>query len=148
MQNVVFALLLGLIWLGECGAQSGPVVQSTTGLLFFAVVNQAFTGSFGVIFLFPAERAIVLKERASKSYRTSAYFWSKTFSDIPRLFITKMIFLLIVYFMTGLRPGANNFFAYFIILFMTQLASESLTYIISAGARDAQLAGTITPIFL
>lgn len=148
MQNLVFALLLGFIWLNECSNKSGVTVQSTAGLLFFAIVNQAFSGSFGVIFLFPAERAVVLKERASKSYRTSAYFWSKTVSDIPRLFISNFIFLILVYFMTGLRLGGGYFFAYYIIIIMTQLASESLTYIVSAGARDAQLAGAVTPVFL
>lgn len=148
MQNLVFALLLGFIWLRECGPSSGITVQSTAGLLFFAIVNQAFSGSFGVIFLFPAERAVVLKERASKSYRLSAYFWSKFVSDLPRLFLTNFIFMILVFFMTNLRQGGGYFFAYYIIVVMTQLASESLTYIVSAGSRDAQLAGAITPVFL
>jgi hypothetical protein len=39
-----------------------------SGALFFAAVNTAFSSMFSIIFLFPSERAIVLKERASRTF--------------------------------------------------------------------------------
>jgi hypothetical protein len=148
MQTIVFAILLGLIWLQIGSTKSGSTVQSITGLLFFVIVNQAFSGAFMVIFLFPAERAVVLKERASRTYHLGAYFWSKTFVDLPRVLFTNMVFAIITFFMVDLRMGGEHFFAYFIILVMTQLASESIAYAVSAGAKDAQMAGAIMPVFV
>lgn len=59
-----------------------------------------------------------------------------------------MIFSIITYFMIGLREGADHFFAYFILCVMTQLAAESISYAVSAGAKDAQMASSIVPVFM
>ena len=40
MQTLVFAVLLGLIWLQEGGEESGSAVQSTAGVIFFLLINQ------------------------------------------------------------------------------------------------------------
>lgn len=62
-------------------------VQSVAGALFFLLINQSFSGTFGIIFLFPTERGIVFKERASRSYHVGAYFWSKSMAELPRTYV-------------------------------------------------------------
>ena len=64
--------------------KSTAAVQSVSGALFFLLINQSFSGTFGIIFLFPMERGIVFKERASRSYHVGAYFWSKSMAELPR----------------------------------------------------------------
>lgn len=147
-QNVFFALLLGLIWLREGSRKTGEAVQAIAGILFFLLVNQAFSCTFGIIFLFPAERLIVLKERASRLYHVGAYFSSKTASELPRTIILSLLFCIVTYFMVDLRPGASHFFAYYVIVLMTTTASEGLAYCVSAIANNPQQAGALAPVFI
>jgi ABC-type multidrug transport system permease subunit len=141
-------LLLGLIWLREGSSKTGASVQAIAGILFFLLVNQAFSCTFGIIFLFPAERLIVLKERASRLYHVGAYFWSKTASELPRTIIVSLIFCIITYFMVELRSGAGYFFAFYAIVLMTTLASEGIAFCVSAIAANPQQAGALAPVFM
>lgn len=81
-----FSLVLGFIWLqeGREVPNKTAAVQAVAGALFFLLINQAFSGIFGIIYLFPSERGIVFKERASRSYHVGAYFWSKSMAELPR----------------------------------------------------------------
>ena len=93
-QNILFAVLLGIIWLqeGPDVAKGGSAIASIAGALFFIVVNGAFGSIFGILFLFPTERTIVLKERASRAYHVGAYFLSKTLAELPRTLVLQLLF--------------------------------------------------------
>lgn len=147
-QTIVFSLLLGFIWLRIGGAKSGSTVQSVAGLLFFALVNQGLSGATFVVFAFPSERAVVLKERASRTYHLSAYFWSKAIIDLPRIVLTNFLFSVITYFMAGLRDGGEYFFAFFAVMCLAQMAAESIAYAVSAAAKDVQMASTLFSVFM
>lgn len=184
-QSILFAVLLGVIWLDEGASLQGKHIPAMAGALFFIIVNNAFglflaplflafrdvqemlvsiaclsdgsprivssarVGSiFGILFLFPTERGIVLKERASRSYHVGAYFWSKTLSELPRALLVNLIFLLISYFMIELRDGFEYFVSLYLLLMLTTLCSEGLAYIASVPAKDTQAAGAIAPVFL
>lgn len=147
-QTILFAVMLGLIWLKEGSNFTGQSVQSIAGVMFFLLINQSFAGTFGIIFLFPAERIVVLKERASRLYNVGAYFWSKTFSELPRSLIFTLLFSIVSYLMVDLRSGADHFFLYYVIVTMTQLASEGVAYCVSAVAKDPQQAGALAPVFV
>ena len=55
------------------------------------------------------------KERASGSYRLSAYFLGKTISEVPMLMVLPIIFGCIVYWITGLRPEASKYAEFIVI---------------------------------
>ena len=147
-QTVIFSVLLGLIWLNNGGNKSGPNVQSIAGLLFFIMINQAFSGMFGIIFLFPQERAIVHKERSARTYHVGAYFWSKTVAEFPRTVLINIFFCIVTYFMVGLRQTPGHFFAFLVLVIMAQMCAEGIAYVVSALAKDAQQGGAIAPAFM
>lgn len=147
-QTIVFSLLIGCIWLNSAGSRSGKIIQSIAGFLYFVVINQAFSGMFGILFLFPTERAIVLKERGSRMYQVGSYFWSKTITELPRNLIVNMIFALITYFMVGLRSGGDHFFVYYVFVVLSMMSSEGIAYVVGAIAQDPQQAGAIAPAFI
>jgi ATP-binding cassette subfamily G (WHITE) protein 2 len=90
-----------------------------------------------IIFLFPAERVIVLKERAARSYHVGAYFWSKTLTELPKTFASVLLFSVIAYFMVGFREsGAEYFLMFVLIVFLVQLASEGIAYIVRYVCRS------------
>ena len=148
IQTIIFSLLLGCIWRGIGGDKSGVTVNASAGVLFFIVVNQSFMGLFGIIFMFPSERAIIFKERASRTYHVGAYFWSKTAAEMPKMLLVSLLFGVIVYTMVGLRAGAGSFFSFYIAIVLVQLCAEGIAFCISAVAKDAQGAAAIAPAFM
>lgn len=94
------------------------------GLLFFIAVFWGFFPVFTAIFTFPQERAMLTKERAVDMYKLSAYFMARTTSDMPLDLLLPIIFLLIVYFMAGLRQTATAFFLTMLIVFLCIVAAQ------------------------
>jgi len=93
-------------------------------LLFFIAVFWGFFPVFTAIFTFPQERAMLNKERAVDMYRLSAYFMARTTSDLPLDLFLPVIFLLIVYFMAGLRESAEPFFLSMLTVFLSIVAAQ------------------------
>lgn len=87
-------------------------IQDRIGILFFIAIFTAFGNMLQVINTFPAEKAIVNRERSSKSYRVSAYFLSKVLAETPLRILAALIFSSIVYWMV--RPFAT---AHFLCIF-------------------------------
>jgi len=79
---------------------------------------------FTAIFTFPQERAMLNKERASDMYRLSAYFVARTTSDLPLDLVLPVLFLLVVYFMAGLRLTAGSFFLSILTVFLCIVAAQ------------------------
>lgn len=109
------------------------------------VIHNSFNGLFVICNIFPIERSVVFKERASHTYDTLAYFLSRNFSEIPRTAACDMVFVVITYFMIDLRGGVDTFFTYFLIVFLTAMCAEGLAYIISASVSTPQEAVAIGP---
>jgi len=64
------------------------------------------------------------KERAEDMYRLSAYFLARTMSDLPLDLILSVLFLLVVYFMAGLRLSAASFFLTILTVFLCIIAAQ------------------------
>lgn len=58
-----------------------PGVLDLVGAVFFCVINQCYMGSTIILRLFPQERDLMLRERSSKYYPLSAYYFAKTAVD-------------------------------------------------------------------
>ncbi|PNY13486.1 ABC transporter G family member 22-like protein [Trifolium pratense] len=64
------------------------------------------------------------KERAADMYRLSAYFLARTTSDLPLDLILPVLFLLVVYFMAGLRLSTAPFFLTILTVFLCIIAAQ------------------------
>lgn len=104
-----------------------PSLQA--GLLFFIAVFWSFFPIFTAIFTFPQERAMLSKERAADMYRLSAYFLARTTSDLPLNLVLPVLFLVIVYFMAGLRMGSGPFFLSMLTVFLSIVAAQVCPFI-------------------
>eukprot|EP00188_Purpureofilum_apyrenoidigerum_P002320 Plantae.Rhodophyta-Purpureofilum_apyrenoidigerum.ctg24313.p1 GENE.Plantae.Rhodophyta-Purpureofilum_apyrenoidigerum.ctg24313~~Plantae.Rhodophyta-Purpureofilum_apyrenoidigerum.ctg24313.p1 ORF type:complete len:660 (-),score=140.77 Plantae.Rhodophyta-Purpureofilum_apyrenoidigerum.ctg24313:124-2103(-) len=150
--NLIFSILLGLIWL-NIGREffDDPTAKrynAVLGVIFFIAVNQAFGSTFSVIFGFPIERSVVLRERSSGTYRVSTYFIGKTLTELPRLLLVSLMFCVITYFLVGLREDAEGFFVFYFTVLLISMCAESLTIAIATLAKDAQVASSIVPVFM
>ncbi|KAJ6361965.1 hypothetical protein OIU78_002383 [Salix suchowensis] len=121
-------------------------LQDQAGLLFFIAVFWGFFPVFTTIFTFPQERAMLSKERAADMYRLSAYFLARTTSDLPLDLILPVLFLLVVYFMAGLRMSVASFFLTMLTIFLSIIAAQGLGLAIGATLMDLKKATTLASV--
>ncbi|XP_035545601.1 ABC transporter G family member 22-like isoform X2 [Juglans regia] len=139
------AFILGLLW-WQSDSNSPKGVQEQAGLLFFIGVFWGFFPVFTAIFTFPQERAMLSKERAADMYRLSAYFVARTTSDLPLDLVLPVLFLLVVYFMAGLRLSAGPFFLSLLTVFLCIVAAQGLGLAIGATLMDLKRATTLASV--
>ncbi|XP_021288981.1 ABC transporter G family member 22-like isoform X1 [Herrania umbratica] len=139
------AIILGLLW-WQSDSKSPKGRQDQAGLLFFIAVFWGFFPVFTAIFTFPQERAMLSKERAADMYRLSAYFFARTTSDLPLDLILPVLFLLVVYFMAGLRLSASPFFLSMLTVFLCIVAAQGLGLAIGATLMDLKRATTLASV--
>lgn len=144
-QVLVTAVILGLLW-WQSAVHNPKELDNQAGLLFFIAVFWAFFPVFTAIFTFPQERAMLNKERAADMYRLSAYFMARTTSDLPLDLFLPMLFLLVVYFMAGLRQTAESFFLTMVIVFLCIVAAQGLGLAIGATLTDLKRATTLASV--
>ncbi|KAG5556336.1 hypothetical protein RHGRI_006813 [Rhododendron griersonianum] len=129
-QVLTTAVILGLLW-WQSDSDSPKDLRDQAGLLFFISVFWGFFPVFTAIFTFPQERAMLNKERAADMYRISAYFLARTSSDIPLDLLLPVLFLVVVYFMAGLRKSAGPFFLTMLTVFLCIVAAQNVPVFIS-----------------
>lgn len=139
------AIILGLLW-WQSDSKNPKDLQDQAGLLFFIAVFWGFFPVFTAIFTFPQERAMLNKERAADMYRLSAYFLARTTSDLPLDLILPVLFLLVVYFMAGLRLSAAPFFLTILTVFLCIIAAQGLGLAIGATLMDLKRATTLASV--
>jgi len=91
-----------------------------------------FFPAFKALITFPPERAVILRERTSGSYRLSAYFIAKSLNEIPFLWEMPLLMIVLTYFSTGLNLTPGAFFTFVGVSFLSAWTSSSLGLWISA----------------
>ncbi|KAL7262896.1 hypothetical protein ACSBR1_001125 [Camellia fascicularis] len=71
-------------------------------------------------------------------YRLSAYMIARNISDLPLDLVLPTLFLLIVYFMTGLKLSFTAFSLSLLTVFLSVVASQDLGLAISASFMDVK----------
>eukprot|EP00171_Calliarthron_tuberculosum_P011897 IDg11897t1 len=89
------------------------IVQAGLAILF--PVFWAFFSVFTALYTFPSERAVLNKDRASGSYRLSAYYIAKTTVEIPAEMLYPLVFCVVVYYAINLNPSFLSFFLFTVV---------------------------------
>ncbi|KAF6001160.1 hypothetical protein F1559_000069 [Cyanidiococcus yangmingshanensis] len=146
LQILVYALVLGLIWMNT--GRNSSDERAVVGILFYLIVNQSFGAAFSIVFTYPMERSIVLRERTSRTYQVSAYFLAKSLTELPLLIVLVLLYSCITYWMVGLEPQASTFFTFVVILTLTAHAAESITLLASTSAKSPKTAASFAAIMI
>lgn len=99
----VVAFLAGLFWLQKGQNPTIADAINLRGLLFFEMMFLSIRSMIGALLTFSSVFKMVVKERASGMYHLSAFFFARMASDLPVDSTLPTIFILIIYFMAGLR---------------------------------------------
>ncbi|KAF8721247.1 hypothetical protein HU200_023172 [Digitaria exilis] len=144
-QVIATSFILGLLW-WHSDPRTLKGLEDQAGLLFFIAVFWGFFPVFTAIFTFPQERAMLNKERAVDMYKLSAYFLARTTSDLPLDLFLPVIFMVIVYFMAGLKATATHFFLSMLTVFLSIIAAQGLGLAIGATLLDIKKATTLASV--
>lgn len=141
IKSIALGFLTGLLWFQMANDETH--VRDRGSFIFFSTTYWIFDGTFAAIFTFPTERTIIFKERASGSYYLSAYFLSKTLSEMPTRLVLPTLFWTIAYWMSNLNPRVEVYFATLGCTLLAVLAGESYGLLCGALVMDFERAMTI-----
>ncbi|XP_046846390.1 protein white-like isoform X2 [Xenia sp. Carnegie-2017] len=144
MQSLILGIVVGLIYLRLSYNQEN--IQNFAGLLFFIVTNLSFASLQGVIFVFPVEVPVFLREHKSGMYRTDTYYLAKTMAEVPIFSIAAVILITISYWMANLREDAGAFFICVAIGVLIVNTAASYGYAISTMTSSVETATALGPV--
>lgn len=141
-QVLTVSILAGLLWWQSTTSQ----LQDQVGLLFFFSIFWGFFPLFNAIFTFPQENSMLIKERSSGMYRLSSYFVARTAGDLPMELILPIIFVIIAYWMGGLKPDATSFILTLLVILYNVLVSQGLGLAMGAALMEVKQATTLASV--
>lgn len=65
-------------------------------------------------------------------YGVLPYFMAKTLTDIPIIILTPMITSVMLYFAMNLSLSVEQFFGFYLVLFLTANAASSIGFLVSS----------------
>jgi len=152
MQTLVLMVgvgtISGMFYWQTGGSDNLAAVRDTSAVLFFECLFMTINSAFTSVFVFPKDKAMVIKERSSGMYRLSAYYLARTLSDLPMECAYPSIFVILVYFLSGLRLSAGAFFANWLSTMLSLLTSQSTGLMIGAGISNGKNALTLAGIVM
>lgn len=148
IQCVVISLFVGLTYFQIPKRDNAAQVQDRAGVLFFMVLNNVFTSTFGILNVFTAEKQVFVREYISTYYDLPAYFLSKTCIELPFTLLFSFITATAIYFMVGLVKTASQYLVFSTIMMLTSIIGTSLGIFFASLFDEFTLALAITPLVL
>ncbi|XP_010535206.1 PREDICTED: ABC transporter G family member 25-like [Tarenaya hassleriana] len=141
-QVAAASLLSGIMWWHSDYRH----LHDRLGLLFFITIFWGVLPSVNAAFIFPQERAIFSRERASGMYTLSPYFMAHILGSLSMELVLPMAFLTLTYWMVDLKHGLSAFLLTLAVLLLYVVASQGLGLLFGAAIMDAKKASTIVTV--
>lgn len=145
-QSLLMAVLIGTVFLHIGETQSS--ISRRQSVLFFCCINQGIFGALLTINSFPAERILVLRERAAGTYFVSAYFLAKTSAETLSTLLSPIVFSCTIYFLVGFQAVASKFIIFMIFMVLCSISATSLALCVSTWCRTTDLSVAVLPLTL
>lgn len=116
--------------------------------LYFVAVNTFMSNIMNTILVFQSERPVFLREQANHMYGVFSYFMAKTLTDIPIMILTPMITTVLLYFVLNLSLSVENFFGFYLVLFLTANAASSIGFLVSSLFENEVQAQTVSSLMI
>ncbi|CAF1221195.1 unnamed protein product [Didymodactylos carnosus] len=133
-QALSLAIVCGLCWLQMPFKES--TIPDRASFVFFLMTFWPLQTLMKSLMSFPFERMIINKERASGSFRLSAYFLAKSASEGPLKLVLPTAFLLIAFWMANIHRSFAVFLAFLVFQLLAILVAESIGLFIGATVAD------------
>ncbi|XP_020696922.2 ABC transporter G family member 26 [Dendrobium catenatum] len=147
LQTVGVAVLLGLLW-WKSKIGSEAQLRDQVGLMFYLCIFWTSSALFGAVYVFPFEKAYLVKEKKADMYKLSVYYVSSTLCDMIAHIFYPTIFLLILYFMVDLRRSASHFFLTLFAILLIVVTSQGTGELFGAATLNVKRAGFMASLVL
>jgi ABC-type multidrug transport system permease subunit/ABC-type multidrug transport system ATPase subunit len=143
--NIVLSLVLGSVFFNTPDATAG--FSSKGAVLFMGVLLSALSTISEINSLY-SQRPIVEKHASYAFYHPATEAIAGIIAEIPIKFCTSVVFNLILYFISGLRREAAQFFLYFLVTYVTTLvmsaAFRTMAALTKTVSQAMALAGVLS----
>lgn len=143
-KTLSIGIVVGLVYLNNTYTERD--LFNIYAYFFFVMLHWVMDGMFTALFSFPAERVVVLKERATASYRLSAYYLATTTADLPVFLFTPFLFLLVSYWMAVPTLGFATFVAMLVIALLSVVTGQGLGQLVGAAFDDVQIGQAVATV--
>jgi ATP-binding cassette subfamily G (WHITE) protein 2 (SNQ2) len=117
------AFIVGSLFYGESLDSSGAF--SRGGAIFFGILFLSWL-QLSELMKAVTGRAVVARQHEYAMYRPSAVTLARVLVDLPVLLPQVVVFVLIMFFMTGLYVTAGRFFIYMLFVYITTICITAL----------------------
>ena len=123
-------------------------IQNRIGAMFFMTLNLTFGIIGPSVSKFPDQKAMIKRERAAGSYRSSSAYFARILSSLPLLLLGTFLFVVPSYWAIGLGRTAGQFFTFLAIFAVQAICANNLGFVIGAISPNAQAGQVLTPVIL
>eukprot|EP00474_Spongospora_subterranea_P002506 CRZ02964.1 hypothetical protein [Spongospora subterranea] len=123
-------------------------IANRIGYLFIIVINQSFGVVMPIIGRFPADKALIRRERSAGTYRAETAFLSKVTTSLIQPLASAAISSCILYWMVGLQIDASRFFTYLGVVCLHVVGASFIGLAIGAAVPTSFVGQTIAPLLM
>ncbi|KAI9141200.1 P-loop containing nucleoside triphosphate hydrolase protein [Paraphysoderma sedebokerense] len=145
-QSVIITLIMGAVF-WQLGSDAAGI-QNRLGALFFIAVNLTFGNVMPTLAVFPQQRQIIKRERASGAYSASAAYIAKLVSSLPFLFLGTILFAAPVYWMIGLQNDIIKYLIFILICVGHAFTANSMGIMIGSAVPNVRVGQVIGPLII
>lgn len=143
-KSLAIGIVAGLVWFDTEYTEQN--INDIRAFFFFTMTFWVFDSMFTALAAFPAERHVILRERASGSYRLSCYFLAKTTADAPVRLILPFLYMIVSFWMARVSTSFAEFCGSVGCTLLSVVAGEALGLFIGAAVYDLQKGLTIMTV--
>ncbi|XP_057725510.1 ABC transporter G family member 26-like [Arachis stenosperma] len=147
IQALGIAIILGLLW-WKSSTKTEAQLRDQIGLMFYICIFWTSSCIFGAVYVFPFEKAYIVKERKADMYRLSVYYACSTLSDMVAHVFYPTFFMIILYFMAGFKRTVACFFLTLLAVLLIAITSQGAGELFGAAVMSIQRAGMVASLIL
>jgi len=146
VKTIATGVAVGVVYFNQTYTESD--LFNIYAYFFFVMLYWVMDGMFTSLFSFPQERVVILKERATASYRLSAYYCAMTTADLPVFLFMPFLFLVISYWMTCPTLGFTTFVLVLLIALLSVVTGQGLGQLVGAAFDDIQIGQAVATVII
>lgn len=143
--QIAQALIIGSVFYGTPLSTGSFFAKGS--VIFFAVLLSALQSIVEINTLY-AQRPIVAKHKSYALYHPFTEAVAGVLSDLPIKFAVTSCFIVILYFLAGLRTEPSQFFIFFLFNFMSMLTMSAIFRSTAAATKTISAALAIAGIMV